>query len=256
MMKEQLVVDDQLQVLNETEQEYYMSRVHEVGKNSFTILGPESGGKILVMPDYSSWQFCLLRDDAVYFFNSRIIEMRQEGGVIFYEISKPKALRRQQRRGHVRVPCHYNLAYWGWQEVSASGLPSPIIATRSSELWEDPEWVEDYLGRLEGRIAGKNAFTLDISGGGLRMVTLEPLKRHDHLLIKIELDPKRTKQLLFLEARVIRVVALDIGGWQRYRVGLSFINLTEKVQEKIIGYLFTVMRKKSLGGKTLDEEGI
>jgi c-di-GMP-binding flagellar brake protein YcgR len=244
-MMEQLRVEDHLQILNEQEQEYYMTRIREIGKDSFLIYEPESGGKTLDMSEQSSWQFCLLRDDAVYFFTSRILEVKRESGGNYYGVSKPESVHRQQRRGHVRVPCHHNLVYWNWEDTNINGLPSPIMATRSSELWEDPQWIDDYLEKLEKNLAGKNAFTLDMSGGGLRMVTLEPLERHDRLLVKIVLEKQKVKhQLLFVEAKVVRVVPLNIGGWRRYRVGLSFINLTEKVQERIIRYLFTIMRKK------------
>ena len=243
-MIEQLRENTQLQILNEFEQEYYLATIKEAGKDSFTILEPISGGKTLDMPQYSSWQFCLPGEDAVYFFTARIVGVSKEGGETAYVVKKPDSAHRQQRRGHVRVPCHHNLIYWNWDKTAVKGLPSPAIATRSSDLWEDPIWMKDYLRNLEKRVAGKNSFTLDMSGGGLRMVTLEPLERQEHLFIKLTLDEQRSRQVLLLEAKVVRVVPLNIGGWKRYRIGVSFVNLDLKVQERIISYLFKLMRKK------------
>ncbi len=243
-MIDQLQVDAQLQILHEADQEYYMTRVKEVSRDTFAVYEPESGGKILDMPQFSSWQFCLLRDDAVYFFTSRIVGIDREGSEKYYLIRKPDSVHRQQRRGHVRVPCHHNIVYWPWEDALAAGQPSPVVATRTTELWDDSVWMQDYQKTLEEKVSGKNAFTLDMSGGGLRMVTLEPLERHDRILLKIALDQKNPSQAMLLEARVVRVVPLNIGGWRRYRVGISFIDLPEKVQERIISYLFTVMRKK------------
>jgi c-di-GMP-binding flagellar brake protein YcgR len=243
-MMDQLQVDDQLQVLHEADQEYYMTRIKEVSQDTFAVCEPESGGKTLKMPQFSSWQFCLLRDDAVYFFTSRIVAINRESSESYYLIRKPDSVHRQQRRGHVRVPCHHNIVYWPWEDALAAGLPSPMVATRTSELWEDPVWMRDYLKSLEETVTGRNAFTLDMSGGGLRMVSLEQLERHDRILLKLALDQKSPAQAMLLEAKVVRVVPLNIGGWQRYRVGISFVGLPEKVQEKIISYLFTVMRKK------------
>ncbi len=243
-MNDQLQIDAQLQVLHEAEQEYYTTKVKELGSDTFTVEQPESGGKILNLPQFSSWQFCLLRDDAVYFFESRIIDVKTEGDHIHYVIKKPVSVHRQQRRGHVRVPCHHNLIYWYWEDAVIDGLPAPEVVTRSMELWEDRVWLRNYLERLDQANSGNNAFTLDMSGGGLRMVTLEPPDRHDRLLIRLVLDEQKNKDIMLLEAKVVRVVPLNIGGWKRYRVGISFINLTEKVRERIISYLFMLMRKK------------
>lgn len=240
----QLKADAKLQILKEDEQEYYMTLVKGVDKEYFTVKEPLSGGKGLEMPQFSTWQFCLLGDDAVYFFTSRVVSVQRDGAETCYVIKTPDTVHRQQRRGHVRVPCHHDLLYWSWEDAESHGLPSPSRATRSSDLWEDPLWVNDYLSGLTAKTPGKNAFTLDMSGGGLRMVTLEPLERHERLLLKIVLDEPKSSRVLLVEARVIRVVPLKIGGWNRYRVGVSFLNLNEKVQEKIISYLFKVMRKK------------
>ncbi len=243
-MIDQLQVDAPLQILHEADQEYYMTRVKEVNRDTFIVYEPEAGGKILNMPQFSSWQFCLLRDDAVYFFTSRIVGINHAGSEKYYQIKKPDSVLRQQRRSHVRVPCHHNIVYWPWEDVLVAGLPSPVVATRTSELWEDPVWMRDYLKSLEEKVSGSNAFTLDMSGGGLRMVSLEQLEHHDRILLKLALDQKIPAQAMLLEARVVRVVPLNIGGWQRYRIGINFVGLSEKVQEKIISYLFKVMRKK------------
>lgn len=243
-MISQLKAEAKLQILKEDEQEYYMTLVKSVDKDCFLVNEPISGGKGLEMPQFSTWQFCLLGDDAVYFFTSRVVSVIRDGAETRYVIKIPDTVHRQQRRGHVRVPCHHDLLYWPWSDAEQQDLPSPSRATRSSDLWEDPLWVNDYLSGLTARVPGKNAFTLDMSGGGLRMVTLEPLERQERLLLKIILDEPKSNRVFLLEARVIRVVPLKIGGWNRYRVGVNFVNLNEKVQEKIIRYLFKMMRKK------------
>ncbi len=243
-MDQHLKKDARLQILNEAEQEYYMTVVADVQGDSFTVPEPLSGGKGLDMPQYSSWQFCLIGEDAVYFFTSRVTGISRDGGDTRYVIRKPDTVHRQQRRGYVRVPCHLNLLYWPWEDAIIPGLASPVLATRSADLWEDPLWIKDYVKELESRSSAKSAFTLDMSGGGLRMVTLDSLERNQRILLKIELDEGRKSNVMLLEAKVVRVVPLNIGGWKRYRVGLTFTELEEHVQESLIGYLFRLMRKK------------
>ncbi len=243
-MISQLTEGAKIQILHESEQNYYMTTIKNSEQDVFTIHEPVSSGRSLDMPQFSTWQFCLLGDDAVYFFTSRIVGLSKDGAETCYTIKKPDSVHRQQRRGHVRVPCHHDLVYWLWDDAVAPDLTSPQVATHSPDLWEDQAWLTDYIGKLEGIQSGKNAFTLDISGGGLRMVTLEALERHARLIIKLELADQRLKKFLLLEAKVVRVVPLNIGGWKRYRVGISFVDLDEKVQECIISYLFKIMRKK------------
>lgn len=243
-MNEHIKVEARLQILNQIEQEQYTTSIKAVGTDSFTIYEPRSGGKGLEMPQYSSWQFCLLGEDAVYFFTARVIGANRDGAEVYYIIKSPESVQRQQRRGHVRVPCHQNVLFWSWEEAASEGAASLVNVSRSSGIWEDPLWVRDYIRDLESKVPAKTAFTLDISGGGLRMVALDPLERHDRLLLKIDLDDKRKPQVVLMEAKVVRVVPLNIGGWKRFRVGVSFINLNEKVQEQLIAYLFRIMRKK------------
>lgn len=243
-MNKQLAVGDRLQILYEQEQEYYMTTVKAVNRENFIIDEPTSGGKVLEMPPYSSWQFCLIKDDAVYFFSSRINGVEITGDESSYLVKPPYYMQRQQRRFHVRVPCHLELMYWLWDEINTPGENNPARLPHDSGLREDPEWIADHLKTLESRVPGEVAFTLDMSGGGIRMVTLNPLKRNDYLQLKISLFEKQQSQLLLLEGRVVRVVPLNIGGWKRYRVGVSFINIDHKVQERIISYLFKLMRNK------------
>lgn len=233
-----------LQILHEPEQEYYMTSIKNISRESFTIHEPASGGKTLNMPWYSTWQFCLLRNDAVYFYISKVVGVSKDGVETVYTLEIPESVHRQQRRGHVRVPCHNELLYWLRDEIIAPGMTAPHLVVSSPELRENQQWLENYIASLEAKAPGRNAFTLDVSGGGLRMVTLDPLDRHEGLLIKVVFEELHEKKTLLLEGRVVRVVPLNIGGWKRYRVGVSFVNLDEKIQEYIISYLFTIMRKK------------
>ncbi len=243
-MNEKLKAGARLQILNEPEQEYYMTSIREVDRENITISEPVSGGKNLHMPQYSTWQFCLLGDDAAYFFTSRVVVSKHDQGGVSLTIRRPDSIQRRQRRGHVRVPCHQNILYWSLDDPAVARVKTPLPSAGANSLWEDPQWIRDFVADLEQHAPGRAAFTIDMSGGGLRKVTLEALKRHERLLLKIDLEEQRNKRILLLEARVIRVVPLNIGGWKRYRVGLCFVNIDEKTQEAIISFLFKAMRKK------------
>ncbi len=243
-MNKRLEIDDRLQVLQESEQEYYLTRVKDINSDSLEIYAPLSGGKTLDMPEHSSWQVCLVKDDAVYFFRTKVLEKTGGQDLVRYIIKRPESVKRHQRRGYVRVPFHRNILFWNWHEVKTNREINPEKVVRNSDLWKDPRWVSDYIAGIEEKSPGKAAFTLDMSGGGLRMVSLEQPEKQDRLFLKINLDEKNKQQVLFLEGRVVRVVPLNIGGWKRYRAGVSFINVDEKVRENLIGFLFKVMRNK------------
>jgi len=243
-MLKKFQIEDRLQVFNRSEQEYYRASVIAFDEKNIQISEPLSGGKRLNMPQYSSWQFCLNKDDGVYFFTSLVVGVKDDGIAKHYQINYPATAHRHQRRSHVRVPCHHNLLYWHWNQLKMVDLVDPEKIVCSPGLWSDAVWVKDYLGEMETLCPAKPAFSLDMSGGGLRLVSLEPLARQDRLLLKIYLDEKNKEQLLLLKGKVVRVSTIKIGGWKRYRAGISFLNLDQKIQEQIISYLFTVMRQK------------
>jgi len=242
-MNKSLTVGDRLQVLNERDQEYYTCHIRETGKEIITICEPVSGGKELPMPHNSSWQFCLVKDDAVYLFNSLVIGVNRNSVEKHYLVKKPYTVERHQRRGHIRVPCHFELRYWCLDDPAIKNSTQYFSSCRTPGFWEDPLWIEERTRELESIMPGRAAFTLDLSGGGLRMVVSERLKRNDHLLIKIKLNGEENHVFL-LEGKVVRVVTISIGRWKRYRAGVSFININENVRERIINYLFESMRNK------------
>ncbi len=246
-MGEKLIEEARLQVLNDADQEHYTTRIKVVKRDHITIYEPFSGGKKLEMAPHSSWQFCLIGEDAVYFFTSRVVGSAwdERDHSLTYQVRRPEKLHRQQRRSYVRVPCHLNVLYWSLEDVLAAGTGlRPANAAGHPDLWGDPQWVSDYLEALEERTPARNAFTLDMSGGGLRMVTLDSLRRSERLLLKVELSESFIPPGIFLEGRAVRVVPLHIGGWKRYRVGVSFLNLPDKVRDSMIRHLFSLMRRK------------
>ncbi len=234
-MRELFTMNARLKILYEPDQRYYTTTIKESGENSFIVNQPKAGNKGLMMPQYSSWQICLLGEDAVYFFNSKVVDVISSGDINSYVIKYPDRVFRQQRRGYVRVPSHHNILYWQVNDIHLAGFDSAVI-------------IQDYLEELETRVPGKTAFSLDISGSGLRMVTLEPLTKHSRLLLKINVGEQLYEGLLTLEAMVVRVVPLNIGTWSRYRVGVNFLNLDDKMQERIVSFLFRLMRQKTGGG--------
>jgi c-di-GMP-binding flagellar brake protein YcgR len=82
---------------------------------------------------------------------------------------------------------------------------------------------------------------LDISAGGLKLRIAEQLKVRDKIKLKIFIN----KEELTIKGEIVRVIEEQD---KRYACGVRFIDLEEQTREKIIKFVFQLMREKRKNG--------
>ncbi|MCT4618633.1 MAG: PilZ domain-containing protein [Marinisporobacter sp.] len=84
------------------------------------------------------------------------------------------------------------------------------------------------------------ALTKDISGGGLRVISKEPLKVGSMIEVSIESE----KETFVLKGKILRCMPYkDEGSRYDFDIGISLDEVPEKIREKIISFIFDYQRK-------------
>lgn len=78
---------------------------------------------------------------------------------------------------------------------------------------------------------------LDISGGGFRFRTDHRLNLHEKIVAEIPTQEDNIKVL----GEIVRVEKTMDG---KYLCGVSFVEISERIRDRIIRYIFTLMRKQ------------
>ncbi|MEK6264158.1 MAG: PilZ domain-containing protein, partial [Clostridium sp.] len=128
-------------------------------------------------------------------------------------ISKPREIKRIQRRKYVRVP---------------------IISTvRYKNLKNEPKTNPKSIAKSEYL----QAILLDLSGGGMKIKISEEIKLSHFLLICLTIN----NEDIFIVGQAMRIIKDDDG---RFNCGLSFEFLDNATREKIIKLIFQLMREQ------------
>jgi len=235
-----------IQVYDENAQEHYYATVQDVGKNSFYINQPMSrASQTLFMGLHSIWEFSLIREDALYHFVSRVVGQKTDQ-VLLIEVEFPEQVYRQQRRNFFRFPDSRELEYWviGTREIKNymnEGTVHQLLNT-----WCNPLTPGNLQEKKELQDSGElprshQAYTVDLSGGGLQFVSTQEVKLNDRIFLILTLSQDVR---LMIRGEVARVERYMEGSRLNYRVGLGFVEMPDSIREHIIKYIFLQMRQR------------
>lgn len=176
-------------------------------------------GKIFVSITLDKDKFTLLRagdivrgiitdKDKVLGFNG-LVNRRISGEMPMYEVIY-RDLTKIQRREDFRMECNIPVKY-----SLDNTLP------------------EDFEGLYDG-------FIVDISGGGIRLLSNEKLDKYTEVLFVFKLNEDE----MILKGQIVHVGDNDSLNGMKYTYGVRFTNVTEDEKEIIIKNIFTIMRKR------------
>lgn len=187
----------------------YKTKIEEISQNVITIGIPVAGGQFIPLRVGTSLEVGFTDDISAYSFSTVILK-RYDIPIPTLIIAFPETVNKIQRRKFVRVR---------------------VVSTVKYQILEDEAYGEE-----------KQGFMHDISGGGMLLQTKEAIPHHSRLMLVLGLRGMPLK----LMANVIRCTKEDD---KTFLISVEFIDITEKIRDKIIRVVFGIqreMRKKGL----------
>lgn len=187
---------------------YYQLLISFSGKKTFTVKEIKDQQKIkgpirLRLPEGQTYPLFISDKRHVYSGITKIIERREEGGLISYVIERPQEYNVRERRQYIRVSYMNKLKYM------ADNQQEPIFS--------------------------KTAQSVDISGGGMRLIVDDYYPPGTLLHVKLRFDSN--------EFTVSGKVTWSLQKKKSYWLGLNFQDIARTEQDYIINYVFSKMRR-------------
>lgn len=147
-----------------------------------------------------------------------------------YELSELKDFSIIQRRENVRIPCTIPILYTNNKYL--------MNITENSPLKKPEEIHKDILRYLE------KGLICDISAGGLKFSCNDNYSINQMILMDFKIDDK----IIIVKGEIVyKEIKISPGENKTlYIYGLQFKGLRDEVKEKIINYIFVLMRKNTI----------
>lgn len=216
--------------LHQNNKKTYKSGVFDfIGENELEITMPTDEGKMVMFNIGFECQFYFYTGRGLYTCEAVITNRYKKDNFYLLAAKIKTGLKKFQRREFFRLECMIDFAYY-----KISNEVAKLETTE--ELFEEivnPEYMDlKGLGR-----------TKDLSGGGMRFTTMEPLEVGSKILAAIRLSNERIDQMFYLVTDVITCDPVEkMQGLWIVRGKYEFKNIKDR--DLIIRYVFEEDRMK------------
>ncbi|MBT9173524.1 MAG: Flagellar brake protein YcgR [Syntrophomonadaceae bacterium] len=215
--KKWLSVQQKIEIMQLPEGERFKSLIQELDGETVAVTVPYRQGKYLLLRDGEMVRVEVVLSDAIYGFQAKVLGRRKSNHVPLVLLSRPVFFTRKQRRSFVRFPIILPVRFYFHPHSGG-----PLI----------PEGCEEKTGK-----------TIDLSGGGLQIYTSTAVQVGAQVLLCLKLNDGHPQELI-LSGNVNWVTEDE---WHRsVRFGVCFQGISEAAQERIISYIFRMMRQRTL----------
>jgi len=221
-------VNAKMDIKREGERVYYKTSIQEISDEYIGIHIPSYRGKeMILMPgDYVNARVFL--EDAQYVFNATVLG-RKKDRVPLYMLSMPSNVKRVQMRDYVRIKVQLPVKYKVLEETR-----------KNAENGADDEDKKF-----------ENAYTVDISGGGVQLVVSKPVEVNQRLYLKFKICDLKNRDIeITAKARVVRREQI-FNERNKWSLGIAFEDISETQRDLIIAFVF----RKLIEQRRLEVEG-
>jgi len=191
----------------------FKSIIQGVGENTFTIQAPTKRGETLLLHNGDKVKISFFANGAYYFFDTMVVGRVVERDIPLYRLAVPADMERVQKRNYVRLDIVLEIHY-----------QKQVASKETGELVPAGPKVQ--------------AFTRDISGGGMQFISKEQLAVNSLISIELQVaDWKGRKKTVAVLGKVLRVERLE-SHQRRWSVGVVFDEINERDRDAIISFIF------------------
>ncbi|MBN1438090.1 MAG: PilZ domain-containing protein [Anaerolineales bacterium] len=184
-------------------EDWYASKVAEVGSASFFILPPKKdNGAFSFQPDQRI-RVSVPSKEGLFQFTCGVL-CEEQGSGRRVELDFPKEVVHLERRAFPRLPVRMDAQY---AEIRDGG----------------------------GNIPYSRSTALDISGGGIRLETNRLCPRESLVRVKFQIPLGAMEEELILTGRIVRSTPAE--GARKSQAGVEFIDITPQQQESLVQFI-------------------
>ncbi|WP_027307521.1 flagellar brake protein [Caloramator sp. ALD01] len=196
----------------------YKSIVQDINKDGMCISYPIHHNKPLLIHSGSVIEFYVTTERDIVKCKSVVLGKKREENINLLVLSLPEVIERVQRREYFRLPITMPIRYYG--------LPKDRIYTSLRDV------PSGYFSRLI------NSVSLDISGGGIKIVSNEIHNPGEYVIISINIP-----QEINILCSVVRIENTEEKN--KFKLALKYEGIEEKTRDKIIQFIFNKLREQS-----------
>lgn len=214
----------------------YKSSVFDfLGENELEIGMPTDGGRMVMFNIGFECQFYFYTTKGLFTCEAVITNRYKKDNFYLLSAKIKTGLKKFQRREFYRLECMLDFSFYEISKEVAS-------LETTEELFEEivnPEYIDKkHLGT-----------TKDLSGGGMRFTTMNPVEEGSKILVVIRLANEKVDQMFYIVADVIACDPVEkMPGLWVVRTKFEFKN--KKDRDLIIRYVFEedrMNRKREMG---------
>lgn len=202
----------------------YSSKVCNIlSQERLEILMPYEQRKLVLLPVDSEYTMYFYSDNGVYACNVRIIDRYKTSNSYILVIELLTLLRKYQRREYYRYNCALDMETRELDEEELKFLDTPLMEFKQELLLD-------------------KSIIVDISGGGLRFISIQKYKPDTLLYCKYNLGMEDESGPYELVGKVLQTSPLEKRpGYFEHRI--QYHNIDNRKREAIIRYIFEQERK-------------
>lgn len=187
---------------------------------------PIEGGHVVAVSPNTKLDACFYTAKGLYHGRVIVVERMKEDNIYLMVVELQYELEKFQRRQYYRLSCTMDLQFRRMEEQEI------INFTQNKEIPDARE-----LRLLNEGVA------LDFSGGGVRFVSDEHYQKDDYLFVKLRISYDDTYKVYVLVGKVI-ASSEGKNGRKKYESRVEFVDVSSRVREEIIKYIFLEERKQ------------
>lgn len=214
----------------------YRSQVQEIRNNGWLeIAVPIEEGRMVLLPFGVRYEFVFYTKNGLYRCVAQIRERFKSNNLYLFLVEPKTQLEKFQRREYYRFECAMIMSY-------------QVIKESEAKI-EDMNKLKAYHSRIRPDDLPKTAVAVDISGGGIRFITVEPTEEDTFLFISIQLKNESIDWTLETVGRVLSCRAVETSRKEKkYEYRVQFLLKDQRKREMIIKYIFEQERKSRQKG--------
>lgn len=203
-----LKINQKIEIVNHNEKQ--KCNIQGIGEKYILIDAP------ILLHSERFVEYIVLNDGEIYRCKSRLLGKKTENKICLAVITKPESIERIQRREYYRLQILMEIGY----SILKSNKSSEGIKNISGELMENM----------------KTAYTIDISGGGLKITTNEKIPRDKKIVVRLNIP-----ETIYVVGISLRCEENEDN--RTFRISVKFTDIDSRTRDKIIRFIFNKMRE-------------